>query len=49
MIPHTRTNYELPYKDLFTAYLMSGVPLLFSGPYEVDPSKLLSLEDDPDL
>ena len=40
---------ELPYKDLFTAYLMSGVPSLFNGPHELDPSKLLSLEDDPEL
>ena len=40
---------ELPYLALFTAYLMSGVPSLFSGPQKLDSSKLLSLEDDPEL
>ena len=40
---------ELPYFALFTAYLMSGVPSLFSGPQKLDSSKLLSLEDDPEL
>ena len=27
---------ELPYKSLFTAYLISGVPSFFSGPHELD-------------